>query len=147
MDTPPVWVSFLIFALIVILPLGFVFIGGRLILKTLRFKERSQPASGTVIEVKVTNSGNNGEDTGDHYVYQPVFEFSSPDGTVLKGTSASSSSNMNFDIGSQHPILVDFSDPTIVHTKGNHALIIGVACMLLGGVISAFGISAVLSII
>jgi len=145
LETPPLWIAVLIFVLLVAMPIGFVIIGIRLTLKTRRFKERAQSVTGTVIEVIKTNSTADG--MSELYVYQPVFEFPALDGTVLRGTSASNSSNMNYTIGSRHPILVDFDDPSIVHTKGNHTLIIAVACMLIGGVIAAFGISAVFSMI
>lgn len=145
MDTPPFWIRVLVFTLFVALPIGFVIIGSRLTLKTLRFKERAQSVTGTVIEVIKTNDPADGQ--SEQFVYQPVFEFPAPDGTVLRGTSVSTSSNMSYTIGSQHSILVDFDDPATVHTKGNHSLIIGVACVLVGGVSAAFGLSAVFSMI
>jgi len=145
MDTLPPWVLALIFVLFVALPIGIFVIGGRLILMTLRFKERAQPTSGTVVEVKETY--NIGEDNVDRYTYQPAFEFASQDGRVLRGTSASSGSNMNYDIGSIHTILVDFENPSIVHTKGNHAMIVGVGCVVVGGTTAIVGIGALLGMI
>jgi len=145
LDTPPFWFLVLVSTLFVAMPIGFVVIGSRLTLKTLRFKERAQSIVGTVVEVIKTN--NPADTHSPLHVYQPVFEFPAPDGSVLRGKSASISSNMNYTIGSQHPILVDFDDPATVHTKGNHALIIGVMCVLVGGVSAAFGLSAVFSMI
>ncbi|WP_164860792.1 DUF3592 domain-containing protein [Parasedimentitalea marina] len=145
METPSFWIRVLIFILFVALPIYFVVIGSRLTLKTLRFKERAQSITGTVVEIIKTNSP--ADRHSEQFVYQPVFEFPMPDGSVLRGKSASISSNMNYTIGSQHPILVDFDDPATVHTKGNHALIIGVMCILLGGIAAAFGLSAVFSMI
>lgn len=145
METPPFWILVLISTLFVALPIGFVVIGSRLTLKSLRFKERAQSITGTVVEVIKTNNSADAQST--LYVYQPVFEFLAPDGSALRGKSASISSNMNYSIGSQHPILVDFDDPTTVHTKGNHMLIIGVMCVLVGGVSAAFGLNAIFSMI
>ncbi len=68
----------------------------------------------------------------------------SPDGVILRGTSGSSGRYMNYGIGSQQPILVDFNDPDIMHTKGNHALIVGVAMVLIGG---ASGVGGTIALI
>lgn len=61
--------------------------------------------NGTVVDMKETTSRD--EDTITT-TYQPIFEFTGPNGELLRGDTLLAAANYNFERGSQHTILVNF---------------------------------------
>lgn len=139
-----IWLASLLFVLFVLLPLGFFYLGCRIINKTHAFRKAAVTVSGKVINIKEITS--HGEDSST-VSYQPEFEFEGPNGEIMRGETAVASSGKNFPLGSIHSIMVNLDEPGTVHMPGNTLYIFGLAILVLSGVAAFFGFDTFLSMI
>jgi len=135
----PIWLTTLIFVLFVLFPIGILFLGLKQIVKVHRFRKNAVRVTGTVVDMKETVSQDENTITT---TYQPTFEFTGPNGELLRGDTMLAAANYNFESGSQNAILVNLSQPGTVHMPGNWPYIIGTAMVVIGAVMAYFGSGA-----
>jgi hypothetical protein len=85
---------------------------------------------GTVVEVKTIHSL--GQQDGQQYSYQPIFEFAALDGTTLCGAAGSYGQSNRYPVGSQRQVLVDLDKPDMVFMSNWFRLAVGAIMIVLG---------------
>lgn len=139
MTALPSWLQLLIYVCFIILPAIIVVAGCGILGRVWRFRQESVPVTGTV--VALTTHKNLGSGDSETLYYQPTFEFTAPDGRVLRALTASCGVNMAYPIGHTREILVNFNAPSEVQLDGcRSSIITGVACVVIGGVMLAMGL-------
>jgi len=143
LEEPPVLLTALIFVVFVLLPIGFIWSGIKLIYNNFRFRKDAVVVAGTVVEIKqaVLVSGN-----GAVAKFKPVFESKSPTGEMLRSETTSASKNYDFPQHSEHKILVNFHKPEIVQMPGDRAYLKPIAMIAVAGTILFAGGSFMLSL-
>lgn len=108
MDDLGFWEKVLIYGMLGVLPWIFVAAGGWLLWSAHKFMGRAVKAKGTVLTVSrhvSTRTSNGGSRRS--VTYKPTFEYTDPAGQTRRAETFLSSSGYNFEIGSQHEILID----------------------------------------
>ena len=129
MDDSSSWEHWLTIFMLGVLPWIFVAVGAGLIWKAHSFMKSAIRLTGTVTGVYESTSYNSDRNT---YVttYQPVFEFTLPDGRVAEGKTFISGTGRNFPVGTQKEVLVDPENTGTVRLPG--FLIYGFGAIFLG---------------
>lgn len=135
------WEQALIFFMLGVLPWIFVGVGGYLIWSAHKFVQRSLKVTGTVVGVHEKTSYNSDRNTRTT-TYQPVFEYTLPDGRVAQGKTFISSTGRNFPVGTQKEILVDPDRPDTVRMPGFLVYGFGAIFLVLGLIFAVAGIFA-----
>ena len=143
MEELPVWLIALIFVLFVLLPIGFIWSGIKLIYKNFQFRKNAVVVFGRVVESNdlVSVSGKNATEK-----FTLEFEFNSPDGKTLHGETAPRSLRNSFTPHSEHEILVNFVKPGTVQIPGDRPYLKAIAMIAVGGIILFAGGGFMLSL-
>lgn len=144
LEPTPLWISVIVFVLVVLLPILIIYLGVKILRKTYNFRKNAVQIQGKVINVKETITVEENIETTS---YQPEFEFEGPNGETLRGETAISSTGRNFPIGSVHTIMVNLDEPGTVHMMGNMPYILGSVILIAGVMVLPFGVEAFLSTI
>lgn len=143
MKEQPVWLIALIFVLFVLLPMGYIWAGIKLIYKNIRLSQDADLVVGKVVEI---------DEVLPHLQSTPaekfrlLFEFTSPGGEVLRGETQTASLENNFALHSEHEILVNFDRPATVFIAGKSNYPKAIAMIVIGGVVLFAGGSFMLSL-
>ena len=98
-------------ALAMLIPLGFVGLGGWFILDGLRFS-----ASAVKVEARVIDTGRVQHADGDHF--RPLFQFETPQGTIIEARADTAASYYGFAEGSSVTVLFNPARPDHVRPHG-----------------------------
>lgn len=142
MENMTSWVYWLIVLLFVVLPVGILALGAKLVYTTYRFRKNAVLVTGTVVDVK-KNIARNHEEIHSP-TYHPTFEFTGPNGETLKGKTLTQAAHFNFMRGTEKSILVNLDEPGIVHMPSNTIYYIALGMISIGGAVAYFGITKVL---
>ena len=143
MEEQRVWLIALIFVLFVLLPIGYIWVGIKLLFKNFRFRKNALLVTGKVVE---TNEAVSGPWYSASTKFRPVFEFNSPAGEMLRGESTSASIKYDFPHNSEHEILVNFHKPEIIQMPGDRIYLRATALIAISSAILFGGGSFMLSL-
>lgn len=135
------WVLTVIMLVFMAIPLLIGFLGVKTLRGALRARKHGTWVMGTVVEVKTIHSL--GQQDGQQYTYQPIFEFAAPDGTTLRGAAGSFGQTDRYPVGSQREVLVDFDKPDMVFMSNWYRLVLGALMAVFGLGCTAFILFAV----
>lgn len=128
-----------------LIPLVFAYFGVVVLCGALRVLKHGQWVMGTVVEVKeIYHFGKIG---AQQYSYQPIFEFTAPDGARLRGGAGNYGNTNPYPVGSQRKVLVDFDNPDPVAMSSWFRLVFGAGLTVFGLVCVVFILFAVASVL
>lgn len=124
------WVLAVIVLVLMVVPLLIGFLGVKTLRGALRARKHGAWVMGIVVEVKTIHSL--GQQDGQQYSYQPIFEFAAPDRTTLRGAAGSYGQSNRYPVGSQREVLVNFDKSDMVFMSSWYRLVFGALMIAFG---------------
>ncbi len=142
MEEGSFWEVTLKYFMLGVFPWIFVALGAWLMWSAHKFMRKALRATGTVVAVheKTSYSSSSNRRTT---TYQPIFEYTLPDGRTVQGKTFLSASGRNWPVGTEKEILVDPDNPETVRIPGFLIYGFGGIFFVMG---SLFGIAALFAL-
>ena len=126
----PLWVTVIVYGMGIGIPMIFILFAAWMLIGTWRLMSRAQEVSALVVEAgKHLQVG--GDDHGS-IDYRPVYEYTAPDGRIVRA-KAFSSERRPPPVGGRRFVLVDPAKPEIVRLSGVPGYLFGVFGLAVGG--------------